>query len=116
MPPCVYQPDLVYRDGALVPGTLAVDAAGRLVDAAALPPGTETVRLAGRVAFPGLVNAHSHAFQRLIRGRTEFVPQGRPGDDFWSWREQMYRAAGSLDPMGSMWRAGRRSSRWRSAG
>ena len=49
----------------------------------------------GPASAPAMVNAHSHAFQRDLRGRTE-----RPaaGDDFWSWREAMYRLAGSLDP------------------
>jgi len=52
----------------------------------------------GRVAVvPGRVNAHSHAFQRAIRGRTEFLEAGREEDDFWSWREKMYRAALSLE-------------------
>jgi formimidoylglutamate deiminase len=46
----------------------------------------------------GLVNGHSHAFQRIIRGRTEFLDAARPHEDFWSWRTQMYRAAGRLDP------------------
>jgi formimidoylglutamate deiminase len=40
-------------------------------------------------------NAHSHAFQRGLRGRAERV---RAGDDFWSWREAMYALAGELDP------------------
>src|SRR5262245_43919969 len=53
-----------------------------------------------RLLLPGLVNAHSHAFQRLIRGRTEFAAQGQGRDDFWSWRELMYRAATALDPEG----------------
>ncbi len=48
--------------------------------------------------MPGLVNGHSHAFQRLIRGRTEFLTRGRERDDFWSWREAMYAAAGALSP------------------
>jgi formimidoylglutamate deiminase len=42
-----------------------------------------------------MVNAHSHAFQRGLRGRGERV---REGDDFWAWREGMYELAGSLDP------------------
>jgi formimidoylglutamate deiminase len=42
-----------------------------------------------------MVNAHSHAFQRGLRGRAERVG---PGDDFWSWREAMYGLAGALDP------------------
>jgi formiminoglutamate deiminase len=45
------------------------------------------------VVAPGFVNAHSHAFHRLLRGRTH-----GGGGDFWVWREQMYRAAQSLTP------------------
>ena len=50
-------------------------------------------------SVPAMVNAHSHAFQRDLRGRAErpaFDAQGR--DDFWTWREAMYRLADSLDP------------------
>lgn len=57
-----------------------------------------THRLKGKLLLPGLVNAHSHAFQRLIRGRTEYVAAGAAADDFWSWREHMYRAAQALTP------------------
>ena len=42
-------------------------------------------------ALPGFVNAHSHAFQRAMRGRVE-------GGDFWSWRDAMYAEAARLDP------------------
>jgi formimidoylglutamate deiminase len=44
-------------------------------------------------------NAHSHAFQRALRGRAE-RPSGDPNDDFWTWRTEMFRLAGSLDPDG----------------
>jgi formimidoylglutamate deiminase len=37
--------------------------------------------------LPGFVNAHSHTFQRRLRGRSE-------GGDFWAWRETMLREAG----------------------
>ena len=57
-----------------------------------------TVRLPRQALMPGLVNSHSHAFQRVIRGRTEFRSPERPNDDFWSWRELMYQAALSLNP------------------
>jgi formimidoylglutamate deiminase len=49
-----------------------------------------------RARIPAMANAHSHAFQLDLRGIGERV--GRPGDDFWSWRTEMYRLAGSLDP------------------
>jgi formiminoglutamate deiminase len=54
------------------------------------PPGAE--RLAG-LTLPGFANAHSHAFQRALRGRTH----GGTGT-FWTWREQMYALAQRLDP------------------
>jgi formimidoylglutamate deiminase len=49
--------------------------------------------------LPGLVNAHSHAFQRTLRGRTEWR-ESSGAENFWSWRTQMYRVAGALDPDG----------------
>ena len=49
-------------------------------------------RLTGLVV-PGLANAHSHAFHRALRGRTQ---TGR--GDFWTWRDQMYAVANRLDP------------------
>jgi formimidoylglutamate deiminase len=52
-------------------------------------------RLAGPV-LPGLVNAHSHAFQRAIAGLTERSTAGH--DDFWSWRDRMYAAALRVSP------------------
>ena len=52
--------------------------------------------LTGRVLLPGFVNTHSHAFQRLLRGRTQSVSPG--GDNFWSWRDTMYWVAQHLDP------------------
>jgi formiminoglutamate deiminase len=45
------------------------------------------------LTLPGLANAHSHCFQRALRGRTQ-----RGGGSFWSWREQMYGLAGTIDP------------------
>lgn len=45
------------------------------------------------LVLPGFVNAHSHAFQRALRGRVEWRSADRPDDDFWSWREAMYGAA-----------------------
>jgi formiminoglutamate deiminase len=49
-------------------------------------------RLTG-LTLPGLANAHSHAFQRALRGRTHAGT-----GTFWTWREQMYALARTLDP------------------
>ncbi|MDU7816836.1 MAG: formimidoylglutamate deiminase [Bacillota bacterium] len=43
------------------------------------------------VAVPGFANTHSHVFHRGLRGAGE-------GEDFWSWRTEMYRLANRLDP------------------
>ena len=49
--------------------------------------------------LPAMVNAHSHAFQRDLRGVAERPwRELRSADDFWSWREAMYRLAGAVDP------------------
>src|SRR5262249_30877656 len=62
---------------------------------AALTPGVAVApaaaeRLAG-LTLPGLANAHSHVFHRALRGRTQ-----AGAATFWTWREQMYRAASRL--------------------
>jgi len=55
-------------------------------------------RLNGPV-LPGVVNAHSHAFQRAIVGLTERRSTGAAiADDFWSWRDRMYAAANCITP------------------
>jgi formimidoylglutamate deiminase len=47
--------------------------------------------VAERLTLPGFVDAHCHAFQRALRGRTE-------GGDFWAWRESMLDLASRLAP------------------
>ena len=71
-----------------------IDLAGERI-AAVTPDGEpgDAERLAG-LTIPGLANAHSHAFQRALRGRA----QGH--GSFWTWREQMYALAESIDPDG----------------
>ena len=41
--------------------------------------------------IPGFVDAHCHAFQRALRGRTE-------GNDFWAWRDTMLELARGQTP------------------
>ena len=93
------RPDAVLLPDWTVRSDIAVEIeGGRIV---ALRSSADTAggeRLAGRLLVPGLVNGHSHAFQRHLRGRVELVDADNPDDDFWSWREAMYAAAGSLDP------------------
>jgi formimidoylglutamate deiminase len=75
---------------------LAVDPNGLWAE---VTPGAQPVpgveRLPGPV-LPGLVNGHSHAFQRAIAGLTERCDGGQ--DDFWRWRDRMYSAALRITP------------------
>ncbi|MDP9239130.1 MAG: formimidoylglutamate deiminase [Actinomycetota bacterium] len=86
--------DLAWLGGQRAQAGVLIEADGDLIRSvtagAARPP--EAVHLAG-LTLPGLANAHSHAFHRALRGRT----QGARGT-FWSWREQMYAVSERLDP------------------
>ncbi len=63
---------------------------------------SDAIDLGDVAILPGCVNAHSHAFQRVIRGRTEHrTPRNQSPaegleDNFWSWRTAMYSAAQGL--------------------
>jgi formimidoylglutamate deiminase len=92
-------PDYIWRDGKFQSEVaMFADADGAIArfssDAEAL---MQAARLPGRAILPGLVNTHSHAFQRVIRGRTERRSGAGP-DTFWTWRDAMYRAANLLSP------------------
>ncbi|NOR19244.1 MAG: formimidoylglutamate deiminase [Xanthomonadales bacterium] len=58
-------------------------------------PNTADYRIHG-IVIPGMPNAHSHSFQRLIAGLTG--PKGNHSDSFWSWRTAMYRCANGISP------------------
>jgi len=90
-----YWCELAWLGGARAqPGVLISVEGERIaaVEAGVSPPPGDAERLPG-VTLPGLANAHSHAFQRALRGRI----QGGSGS-FWTWREQMYALAGKIDP------------------
>jgi formimidoylglutamate deiminase len=61
-----------------------------------------------------MVNAHSHAFQRDLRGVAERA--GSPDDDFWTWRTEMFRLAEALDPESMREVAGRAYAEMAAAG
>ena len=77
-------------DDVVGPVTLAA-IGGRFTDVSL--GATDGVPVLAGCAVPGFVNAHSHAFHRLLRGRTHAA-----GGDFWTWRDRMYEAAERLDP------------------
>lgn len=85
-----------WVDGAWARDVLLVaDAGGHWAEVRPGAQPGDAERLPGPV-LPGLVNGHSHAFQRAIAGLTEHAPAGR--DDFWSWRDRMYAVALRISP------------------
>jgi formimidoylglutamate deiminase len=114
----VFVPDLLYLNGRFERGRALVCDGGRVVAVLRLeqPAASDEdvrrevenadgshasrvriVRLRNRALLPGMVNAHSHAFQRVIRGRTEYR-SAHTRDSFWTWREMMYAASARLAP------------------
>jgi len=88
--------DLIYTGGALEPG-LAMVVDQDVITRFSRDEGDlkSAHRLKGRAILPGLVNVHSHTFQRVIRGRTEHRTSASR-DTFWTWRESMYHAANAM--------------------
>jgi formimidoylglutamate deiminase len=94
-------PDLIYTGGEFRSGlAMFADSAGRITRFSSAPQDlSQAARLSGRALLPGLVNGHSHAFQRVLRGRTEHRTSAER-DSFWTWREAMYFAASMLSDEG----------------
>jgi formimidoylglutamate deiminase len=105
--------ELTWSDEGLAPGLAVwIDDEGRIERvgpaeealAAAKPDraAVEAQVLDGVALLPGFVDAHSHAFQRGLRGQGERFPGGaQPGGgtgSFWTWREAMYALVETLTP------------------
>ncbi|HZY78618.1 MAG TPA: formimidoylglutamate deiminase [Cyclobacteriaceae bacterium] len=88
----------LFRGGEwLMPAYVGVDDVGAIRYISSDPPQTSAaVETVQGFALPGFQNAHSHAFQYAMTGDAE-VHISRD-DDFWSWREAMYRYALSVNP------------------
>ena len=92
-------PDLIFTNGRFESGlALVCNSFGVIQKVARIDElkDEKRVRLSNRAILPGMVNAHSHAFQRVLRGRTEY--RNNQQESFWTWRELMYRAATRLTP------------------
>lgn len=99
------QTSALFARHALLPGgwrcdvLLAWDEQGDLV---AVTPDAQAPAGVPQASYvvPGMVNLHSHAFQRALGGLTERAgnASGPAADSFWTWRELMYRFAGRITP------------------
>ena len=81
-------------DGPIVAEGVEIRATeGRIIEISGGVEAAPDAHVLRGVVFPAAANAHSHAFHRILRGRTH----GDRGD-FWVWREHMYRSASELTP------------------
>ena len=69
---------------------------GGIIDKLVPNSGGQGAELLAGPVIPGMTNLHSHAFQRAMVGLAEC--RGDNDDDFWSWREAMYRFLAFLEP------------------
>jgi formimidoylglutamate deiminase len=89
------QADLTWIDGAFVPDRIITVGADGRIESVGRARSGPVRRQEGVALLPGFVNAHSHAFQRGLRGSGERFSSG--AGSFWSWREAMYALVASLD-------------------
>lgn len=88
---------LLQTTGWISPAYVAVDALGKITSISEKPADKVDYDL-NCYAVPGFQNAHSHAFQYAMAGLAERHATGETPDDFWSWRDAMYKLALRIDP------------------
>ena len=93
----VIEADLTWTGKRFERGVrIAIGDDGRIAEVGRLAA-SPTKRLTNRALIPGMTNAHSHAFQRGLRGLGETFPPSQGRADFWTWRKAMYELVESLD-------------------
>ncbi|HYB09140.1 MAG TPA: formimidoylglutamate deiminase [Alphaproteobacteria bacterium] len=75
---------------------IEVDGGGTIAAVGPVRAGESSAHETFGLVLPGIPNLHCHAFQRAMAGLAERA--GPTGDDFWSWREVMYRFLDRLTP------------------
>lgn len=89
---------LLQREDWLTPAYVGVDDNGYIQYLSDKPaPNGSAFEAVNGYALPGFQNAHSHAFQYAMAGLAENHPTGAD-DDFWTWREEMYKCALTVNP------------------
>lgn len=89
---------LLLNEGWQKDAFVSVDEQGLVVAISSEKPLDVEVELVRGYCLPGFQNAHSHAFQYAMTGLAEIHPDPSKSDDFWSWRNTMYKIALSIDP------------------
>jgi formimidoylglutamate deiminase len=88
---------LYTESGWIMPAYVGVNEEGILESLSSSPPSGIAAETVQGYALPGFQNSHSHAFQYAMTGDAEIHPKGIE-DDFWTWREAMYKCALSVSP------------------
>lgn len=89
---------LLLKDSWLTPAYVGVDNKGVIQYLSnQTPEEGAAIEFVNGFTLPGFQNAHSHAFQYAMAGLAETHASGID-DDFWTWREEMYKCALSVDP------------------
>jgi formimidoylglutamate deiminase len=91
----ILEADLTWTGERFEPGIQVSIGAGGIIEDVGRLGAVPDERLANQALLPGMVNTHSHAFQRGLRGRGDRFPEGV--GTFWSWREAMYQLVEELD-------------------
>jgi formimidoylglutamate deiminase len=92
----LFAPDALLPEGWARDVLLAWDAAGVLTQVSADTAAPTDAPQAAGPLIPGMPNLHSHAFQRVFAGLSEY--RGTGSDSFWTWRDLMYRVANAVSP------------------
>ncbi len=88
-----------YRDGTWIePCYVELSPEGRLLSLGQSDPNAGEVEERRGYLVPGMSNGHSHSFQYAMAGMSEFINPLHMVDNFWSWRDSMYKLANQIDP------------------
>eukprot|EP00602_Paraphysomonas_sp_CaronLab_P004996 CAMPEP_0185030836 /NCGR_PEP_ID=MMETSP1103-20130426/17918_1 /TAXON_ID=36769 /ORGANISM="Paraphysomonas bandaiensis, Strain Caron Lab Isolate" /LENGTH=646 /DNA_ID=CAMNT_0027566107 /DNA_START=102 /DNA_END=2042 /DNA_ORIENTATION=+ len=102
-PVVTYKADLTWVNSSFQPNVYVTVTDGKITNITTdkgIGSDSDVVTLPGVALTPGFVNAHSHAFQRALRGRGETYPTSSTGEakpSFWTWRNAMYSLVNDLD-------------------
>ena len=82
----------------ITPAYVSIEDNGLLLSIDSLPKDATEYNPIKGFALPGMVNAHSHAFQYAMAGLAERHPHSKSQQNFWTWRNTMYQTALQIAP------------------
>jgi formimidoylglutamate deiminase len=88
---------ILQNDGWKSNQLITTNAEGRITSIESANSANNATHITG-LAIPGFQNAHSHGFQYAMAGLAEVHNISHTSDDFWSWRDAMYKLALSVNP------------------